>query len=410
MARHAASAALAACALLGTAPAASAASRDRDLPPPLGRVEFDREGYARIPFDLRVQHVWIRGTVNASDSVWIVVDTGAGGTTLDEGLARQLGMRLGGTHQTRGSGGTQASRSVRDVTIRIPGLSIHRKSLEATAIAGITAPGGRPMQVIVGYELFRSCTVRFDYAAGIMEVWESGRSPQDLPGTVVPMQIEENNPYVEGTLQVAGRAPIRGRFVIDSGSTQALMIAPEVVERESLAIGIPTIEVSGRGVGGESRSRVGRAEAFVLGDLSFERPVMALTSPGLGRISVPGSIGNIGGQVLMRCRVTFDYSHRRVLFEPAADFHRPFEADMSGATFSRVDSTLEVRIVNPGTPADEAGLQVGDRVIRLDGEAARQVDLPTLRRRLQEPGRTLELEVLRGTERSNHTLVLRRLI
>src|SRR5437899_298980 len=51
-------------------------------------LTFDQEGHATIPFDVRNQHLWIRGRVNGADSIWIVVDTGASSSVLDEGTAR----------------------------------------------------------------------------------------------------------------------------------------------------------------------------------------------------------------------------------------------------------------------------------------------------------------------------------
>jgi C-terminal processing protease CtpA/Prc len=131
---------------------------------------------------------------------------------------------------------------------------------------------------------------------------------------------------------------------------------------------------------------------------------------GAGRITAPGAMGNIGGQLLGRCRVTFDYSHRRILLEPAGNFERPFETEMLGATLTRAEGGLLVRWVNPETPASEAGLEIGDLVTTLDGEAAQRVDPAMLRQRLQEPGRLLRLEIRHGAESRPVTLTLRRLL
>ena len=379
--------------------------------PRAARLHFDRQGHARIPFDLRSQHVWVRGRVNGSDSIWIVIDTGASSSVLDEKVARDLSLKVSGHHEALGAGGRQASSTVEDVTIELAGLSLHRRNMDTIDLAALGAQGGRPMQLVLGYELFQSCVVRFDYEAVVIDVWEAGRAPRDPAGVSVPMTLEENHPYVEGVLTVPGRAPLRGRFVIDTGSSQALFIAPDVARRESLASAFPrTLVGIGRGVGGELKSRVGRAESFSLGGLVFSRPTVVMPDPGAGRISVPGSLGNIGGQVLGRCRVTFDYPHRRVRFEPAPGFDRPFEADMSGATLSRTSDGVAVRWVNPETPAAEAGLQVGDIVTGVDGEAAERVDLAQLRLRLQQEGRVVRFQVKRGGDSLEKTLTLRRLL
>jgi len=386
-------------------------SRPVGAAPRAARLTFDRDGHARIPFDIRNSHVWLRGRVNGSDSVWIVLDSGASSSVLDDALVRSLSLRVSGEHHAHGAGGVQTGLSVDDVTIELPGLSVHRRTMDALDLASLGAmQGGRPMQAILGHELFQSCVVRFDYDAGILDVWDAGRAPRDLPGVTVPLTLDRNLPYVEAVLTVPGRRPLRGRFVIDTGSSQALLVAPDVTRRESLGTAFPRTLVSiGRGVGGELRSRIGRAESFALGSLEFLRPTIVMPDSG-AHITAAGALGNIGGQLLSRCRVTFDYSHHRVLFEPAKNFERPFETDMSGAALTRAAGEIAVRWVSPETPAAEAGLQAGDIVTEVDGEPAERVDMAALRLRFQQAGRPVRLQVKRGAEKMEMTLTLRRLI
>src|SRR4029077_7601960 len=128
---------------------------------------------------------------------------------------------------------------------------------------------------------------------------------------------------------------LEGRFVIDTGSSAAIILSPETTGRESLATAFRcTLGSVGRGVGGELRNQVGRAESFTLGGLEFAKPIVVMPE-NAAHISAPGSIGNIGGQILARCRVTFDYPRMTVRFERGPEFDKPFEADMSGAAMSR---------------------------------------------------------------------------
>lgn len=369
------------------------------------------DGHVRIPFVVESGHVWVRGVIAGSDSLWIIVDSGASSSVMDEGLAKALGLEQSGRHETTGAGGAQPSSSVADVTIRIGDLSIHRDSLDTTDLAPISAQSGHPLQIILGFELFESCVVRFDYPAGIMDVWDRAHAPRSLPGVSVPMTLEDNHPYVIGVLTLPRRAPLRGRFVIDTGSSASLIVAPDVAARDSLAHAFPrTLRVVGRGVGGERSNRIGRAESLGLGGLRFERPLVIIPSLAAGQFSAPGTLGNIGGQLLARCRVTFDYRRRRVAFERGPDFDRPFEADMSGMSAVRGASGLTVRFVDPGTPASEAGVRVGDVVTSIDGEAAVGIEPERLRLLMQREGRAVRLEILRGAEVRTVTLVLRRLI
>lgn len=381
------------------------------LPPSDARVVLAAGGHARIPFVVKNGHIWVRGRIGDSDSLWIVIDTGAAASVMDDSLARRLGLRVTGTHEAHGAAGAQAGAVVEGREVLLPGLTVEPRHLDTTSLAAFGAASGQPMDFILGYELFHDCVVRFDYANGVLDAWDARHAPRDLPGVTVPMTLVQNHPYVEAEVTFPGRAPIFGKWVIDTGSAMALSITPEVAERDSLASALPrTIEAVGRAVGGEVRMRTGRAEAFRLGALTFDRPIATIAAPGAGRIAVVGSVGNIGGQVLGRCRVTFDYAHQRIVFEPNERFAEPFEGDMSGATFVRAGSHFLVRFVNPATPAAEAGLREGDHVTSFDGKPAAEFDLAALRTYLTGAGRSVKVDVVRGDEHISATLTLRRLI
>jgi C-terminal processing protease CtpA/Prc len=137
---------------------------------------------------------------------------------------------------------------------------------------------------------------------------------------------------------------------------------------------------------------------------------VVVPAAGAGRISAVGSIGNIGGQILGRCRVTFDYPRSRIAFEPTDGFERPFETDMSGMSISRRPEGTMVRYVNPGTPAAESGVQVGDRVVTVDGEPVERVDPAALRLRFQQEGRPVRMQVERAGRTLPIEFTLRRLL
>ena len=381
------------------------------LPPSHARVVLGKDGHARIPFIVKNGHVWVRGRIGDSDSLWIVIDTGAAASVMDDSLAQRLGLRVTGTHEAHGAAGVQAGGVVTGRDVLLPGLTVHPDHLDTTSLTAFGAASGQPMDLILGYELFHDCVVRFDYANGVLDAWDARHAPRDLPGVTVPMTLVQNHPYVDAEVTFPGRAPIRGRWVIDTGSAMALSIAPEIVERDSLVASLPrTIQAIGRGVGGEVRVRTGRVESFQLGALTFDRPLATLAAPGAGRISVVGSVGNIGGQILGRCRVTFDYAHQRVLFEPNEKFAEPFDGEMSGATFARAGPDFVVRFVNPDSPAADAGLREGDHVTSFDGRPAADFDLAALRAYLTGAGRVVKVDVVRGDQHFSAALALRRLI
>src|SRR5262249_7947188 len=118
------------------------------------QLHFDTAGHARFPFEVGGRHVWVRGRVNGADSVWIVIDTGASSSILDQSVSSHLGLKTAGELHSLGLGGAQNSLLVKDVTIELPGFSIHRPTIGCIDMSAINRQAGRPMDVVVGYEPF----------------------------------------------------------------------------------------------------------------------------------------------------------------------------------------------------------------------------------------------------------------
>src|SRR5262249_57182092 len=115
------------------------------------------------------------------DSVWIVIATGASSSILDQSVSSHLGLKTAGELHSLGLGGAQNSLLVKDVTIELPGFSIHRPTIGCIDMSAINRQAGRPMDVVVGYELFRDCVVRIVFPGRMVDVWDPSAAPTDLP-------------------------------------------------------------------------------------------------------------------------------------------------------------------------------------------------------------------------------------
>src|SRR5262249_26977586 len=127
--------------------------------------------------------------------------------------------------------------------------------------------------------------------------------------------------------------------------------------------------VVGVGAGGASRGDVCRLDALTIGSLAYSKPVAVFSRDTRGIFAVDGPDGIVGGELLRRHRVTFDYPHRRLILEPYAG-PGPFEFDMSGLFLtSDAPDYARIRIlsVGPETPAAKAGLMTDDEIVSIDG-------------------------------------------
>jgi C-terminal processing protease CtpA/Prc len=165
-------------------------------------------------------------------------------------------------------------------------------------------------------------------------------------------------------------------------------------------------------VGGESSSTIARLADITIGGLTFKGPTCALAHDEGGALADPHIAGLVGGMILSRCNVYFDYDHKRMILEPNADFDKPFELDWSGLILKTGGRghfhTITVVRALPGSPAEEAGIQTGDVITAADGVTADGLTKNVLWKKFQHAGETVRLTIERDGERRDVDLKLRR--
>ena len=365
----------------------------------------------RVPIDVRGNLIYLRGKVDNSDSLWIVLDSGSSSTAMNDSRARALGLRVTGTSHAEGSGGSAVGGTIRSATLRLPGLTLDSEPIGTLPLDSLGSRSGRPMDVILGYPLLSRCAVRIDYAERTLTLYRADRFKYSGGGTVLPLTFRNGLPYVTARVTLPGQQPIEGQFVIDTGSGQAVILAASFVrERRVLETVAHTIQGRGHGVGGESQSQVARLERLELGGLALKQPIAALRTSAAGRIAAEGAIGNLGGEILHRFTVTFDYPRKRMILEPNARSGEPFEADMSGLGLRMRPHAFQVEWIQPGSPAAEAGIQPDDMIESVDGKPADELGMPAVRELFRRAAETHQLVIRRGDQRTEVSLTTRRMI
>ena len=159
---------------------------------------------------------------------------------------------------------------------------------------------------------------------------------------------------------------------IDTGARTSLVLNKQFHESNKISEGVPSIEaVWGLGVGGHTKSRLGRVQQFAMGDQKLPDVLTSFTQDVSGAFANPDLAGNIGGEILRRFTVTFDYSRKQMLLEPNSNFAQPFRFDMSGLNLTAGPefSIIRVNKVIAASPAAEAGGRKG-RLISINDRPA----------------------------------------
>jgi hypothetical protein len=369
-----------------------------------------------LPVEVWSNHIYVKVCI-ADRDLDFILDTGAGGTSLDLSIAKQLGVRLGNTFTVGGAGaGRVAGAQVADASVTLAGSSIMQPIATAIDFSGLPPREGHRIDGILGYDFVARYVVAIDYARSELRIYDRDRFQYAGPGTSIPIVLINRFPHIDAAVTLADGEALRGRFVIDVGSGAGLALTKPFVDEHRLRERVgPTIHrTSSGGIGGSAPSDFCRVESLSLGAFTVARPIAQLYGDSAGVLSARGQwVGNIGGGILRRFTVFFDYQGKRMILEPNARLNDAFEADMSGLNLVTNDSLSSIVVANvtAGSPAAEAGLQNGDVVVSVDGAPASRELLGELReRRFRRPGEHIVFTVRRAGEVKQLELVTRRLI
>jgi C-terminal processing protease CtpA/Prc len=120
------------------------------------------------------------------------------------------------------------------------------------------------------------------------------------------------------------------------------------------------------------------------------------------------SIGTIGNAVWRKFTIIFDYTRNRMILEPNRLFPLPMTFNRSGCFLTQKDDAIIVHTVLSGTPADDAGLKAGDRLLKINKVSVDQVTLNQVKAMLNGPdGQALKVKVERNGRRMWRQLILR---
>lgn len=368
----------------------------------------DASGITRIPFRLVRDHIHIQADVDGKP-VKMLVDTGGVNILLPAAVQR-LGLKSEGQLSARGVGTQSAQVALaRAGRLRLGGVVFEKPLFYIIDFGKLPDVEGEDFDGVIGYELFQRFGVTIDYAAGEMILATREKFTPPAGARAVPFTLAERIPLVQG--RIDGQP---ARISVDTGSGAALDLHSPFVAKHGLKQRYaPSFEqISGWGVGGPMRSWPVRLGELELGGFALPAVAASLYTGDKGAFASPTVDANLGGRVLGRFTVAFDYAAKVMYLAPNASYGDPFRSDRSGLLLLRDGSVLQAFDVLAGGPAAAAGLRSGDRITAIGGEPVAARSLSDWRDLLArgEPGSRVAMGYERAGKQATAMLVLRELL
>ncbi|MBI5168495.1 MAG: aspartyl protease family protein [Candidatus Eisenbacteria bacterium] len=362
------------------------------------------KGVAKLPFQYRRGHVWVRASLNGAAPADFILDTGCTMTAVDRNHATDAGIELAGHMSAEGVGGSESGawgkvRTLRlssgvgpkadgvvvsDLTVAALGLNDTVEKLEWDDTAGL-----------IGYDVLSRFVVEFDFDKQVVTLSDPAGWKHEGPGAAVPFVLHRGIPTVEVQLNES----CRGRFIVDVGNATVMQVNSHQVDDCKLFGTRRTKEVRHwvGGIGGAFPETVCRLDSLRIGPFGWNEPVAGLT---LHRYGGAGSLeiqGNIGTSVLERFKCTFDYARGTLWLEPGARYTQRDRFSRSGLWFVRWQGVVYVAAVVRHSPGADAGLKVRDILKAVNGKPVDRWTPEALEQLFEngEPGTVVKVTVER---------------
>jgi hypothetical protein len=365
-----------------------------------GDVELaDGRTAASVPFRLANNHLFVQAEINGQGKFNLFFDTG-GLNAITPEAAQTLGLSTEGAFEGRGVGEKSEDISiVRIASVKLGGVLLRDQLFYVFPISELSKVEGLPVSGIIGYELLKRLVAEVDYDGGYIHLTTPAEFVPPKDAIAIPFTFESETPQIEGKID-----GMPGLFTIDTGSRSTLDLnAPFVAAHGLLAKYPKAIEATtGWGVGGAAKSRITRMGKLELGtgpagtgSVTVENLVTGFSLQKKGAMAKSNLAGNIGGGLLKRFDVTFDYGKQVMYLKPNSNAKIRDAYDRAGLWLLTDPEGLRVKDVTAGGPAAKAGLKVEDLILAVDGKKATEIPLPDLRIRLaNDPeGTKVELTV-----------------
>ena len=344
-----------------------------------------------VPFRFEGNTILLDARVNGSDPLVFVLDTG----TYDNVVMKPQkleGVKLDFGGSEGESGGHGHVRVAQGVRLDLGQLQLEGGELAVMPQSTLSGLGKVAWDGILGDPFFENLVVEVDWENETLRLHDPAVFEPPKDALSIPLEREAGHIYLSSDVEIEGKTT-SVRLIVDTGSTGALSLRSDRVSVPSRRV---VDVILGRGLGGVVKGDFGRVDKLLLGDLEFEGVLTTFLDNSSKMIAVRGD-GNLGLEVLRRTWVAFDYPNNRMLLMPSAVVTEPFIFTTSGLRIENEiaeDGTISVLDVYADTPAAEAGLAVGDRIVSMNSQPVQELGVKSIRALLrQEPGITVRLGI-----------------
>lgn len=396
---------------------------------------------AVIPFKLINNLIFIPIDVNGAELTFLL-DTGVAETTIFSLENKELRLSPLEKIKFSGLGGSASIEGFKsDHNIGKIGKNFINTTFMLYIIPdqdfNISSHVGIPVNGIIGYHFFKNHPVVIDYVSKKITVYRDRNSigKKIKKFEELSISVEQRKPYVYADVEMMHTRK-NSKLLVDLGNSDAIWLFPALIK--DFVYNRPNIDdYLGRGFNGDIYGKRSRIHNFHLGAFTFKKPLTAMPDEfSIQHVSLAGERkGSVGGDILRRFTVIFDYPNEKLYLRKNRNYNDPFHFNMSGLDFQQdglqwekdmlsleskqrdhnsvqstvISNTLQYKFVlkpifsiagvRKDSPSEKAGLKKGDQLLSVNGKKTSDMTLQKIMELMKsDDGKIINMVILRKNQ------------
>ncbi|MEM6543158.1 MAG: aspartyl protease family protein [Bacteroidota bacterium] len=374
----------------------------------------NKKKFEKIPFELVNNLMVVPVELNGA-KLKFILDTGVSSAILFN-LTDQDSIQINNVSKIalRGLGEGEPIQALKSVhnTFKLGNATCFDQALYVILDKGLnfSTSLGMPVHGIIGYDVFRDFVVEANYMKEHVKLYppEKYKYKPSKKAETIPMALINKKIYVDAAITREDNTETPVKLLLDTGSSDALWLFQDL--EKGLEIPQKNYEdFLGKGLNGNIFGKRTKLKGMRIGSFRFDEAKVAFPYPeSFSAIKDLGSRnGSLGGEVLKRFNIVFDYTNNKITLSKNAYFKTPFQYNLAGLdiqhnglryiaekitdsrgvvkkqeneSFGNVQILMQnttrlslvpeivVSGIRAGSPAAEAGLKEGDVILAVNGK------------------------------------------
>jgi len=302
------------------------------------------------------------------------------------------------------------SKTASGITVTFPGVEFTDQTAVITPSSSGNSSMWRGSAGQISASFFKHFVVNINFDKMIITLIEPENFKYEGKGVAIPWQPLGFGPWsIPATLRMADGGEVSMKLLMDLGYNDQLQLAvggehnialPQKKLPASLGFNIQGVETLGF---------IGRIPQINIGGYQINDLLASFISEEHSDHAIYEAM--IGLRLLSRFNLVFDYNRQRLFIEPNGSFETSFEYDMSGIEMGRASGGYSIiREIHKDSPAEQAGLQAGDKILKINDKVITDYDNFELLSIFKQAGAEVNLLIDRNGQEKKVSLILRRVI